>query len=101
MNRSTNQKEEIMGRVAAEVRFTMDEKGGGPQVEVVMPEKTAAQRENEARWDAAMEEAFGAQRKEIREALWRTCGTGTNKQRIAKGWVLEWGTSGSVGAAGG
>ena len=85
MNRSTNQEEEIMGRVAAEVRFTMDEEEGGPRVEVVMPEKTAAQRENEARWDAAMEEAFGAHRKEIPEALWMTFGTGTDKQRLAKG----------------
>ena len=63
----------------------MDEEGCGPQVEVAMPEKTAAQRENEARWDAAMEDAFGAQRKEIPEALWMTFGTGTNKQRLAKG----------------
>ena len=70
LNCSTNQEEEIMGRVAAEVRFTMDEEGGGPRVEVVMPEKTPTQRENGARWDAAMEEAFGAQRKEIPEALW-------------------------------
>ena len=85
LNRSTNQEEEIMGRVAAEVRFTMDEEEGGPRVEVVMPEKTAAQRENEARWDAAMEEAFGAHRKEIPEALWMTFGTGTDKQRLAKG----------------
>ena len=85
MNRATNQEEGIMGRVAAEVRFTMDEEGGGPRVEVVMPEKTAAQRENKARWDAAMEEAFGAQRKEIPEALWMTFGTGTDKQRLAKG----------------
>ena len=85
MSRSTSQEEEIMGRVAAEVRISMDEEGGGPRVEVVMPEKTAAQREHEARWDAAMEEAFGAQRKEIPEALWMTFGTGTTKQRLAKG----------------
>ena len=57
-----------MGGVTAEVRLTTDAEGGGPRVEVVMPEKTAAQRENEAWWDAAMEEAFGAQGKENPES---------------------------------
>ena len=74
-----------MGGVTAEVRFTTAEEGGGPRVEVVMPERTAAQRENDARWDAAMEEAFGAQGKEIPEALWMAFGTGTDRQRLAKG----------------
>ena len=74
-----------MGGVTAEVRLTTDAEGGGPRVDVVMPEKTAAQREDDARWDAAMEEAFGAHGKEISEALWMAFGTGTDKQRLAKG----------------
>ena len=67
------------------VVVTMDEEGGGPRAELVTPEKTAAQREHEARWDAAREEAFGAQRKEIPETLWMAFGTGSTKLRLAKG----------------
>ena len=38
-----------MGGVGAEAGVTTDEEGGGLRVAVVMPEKTAAQRESEAR----------------------------------------------------
>ena len=87
-----------MGGVTTEVRVATDEEGGGPRVEVVMPERTAAQREREAQWDAAMEEAFGARGKEIPEALWTAFGAGTDRQRLAKGvTVAQYGRVGWQG----
>lgn len=87
-----------MGGVTTEVSVATDEEGGGPRVEVVMPERTAAQREREAQWDAAMEEAFGAQGKEIPEALWMAFGAGTDRQRLAKGvTVAQYGRVGWQG----
>lgn len=61
LNGAPSREEESVVRVrgSAEVGATTDGEGGGLRAELVMPGRTAAQRESDARWDAAMEEAFG------------------------------------------
>ena len=69
-------------RTAGRVTLNLD--GDEPKVEVTF-HKTAEQEAREAKFNQAAEEAFGEGRRNLPEKLWELFGTGTDKQRLAKG----------------